>query len=189
MTFKMSETNQTVTVYNLRSDTNEFIGSGDAFIPAHTGLPANCTTIKPPVIKAGYVAVFDAEKQRWISREDHRGEVVFDTENGNALEITEPGAYPEGTTTLAPANAWQKWNGNIWVDDADAMRSAFISEAEAEKKRLLKQSNETISLLQDAVDLGIATSDEEARLLEWKKYRVFLNRVDVTKPEWPQIPR
>lgn len=57
MTFKMSETDQTVTVYNLRSDTNEFIGSGDAFIPAHTGLPANCTTIKPPVNKAGFVAI------------------------------------------------------------------------------------------------------------------------------------
>ena len=109
MTFKMSETDQTVTVYNLRSDTNEFIGLGDAFIPAHTGLPANCTTIKPPVIKAGFVAIFDSEKQKWVSREEHRGEVLFDTENGNELVITEPGAYPERTTTLAPANAWQKW--------------------------------------------------------------------------------
>ena len=79
------------------------------------------------------MAIFDVEKQRWISREDHRGEVVFDTENGNTLEITEPGAYPEGTTTLAPANAWQKWNGKAWVDDAEA-----------------------IATLQDAVDLDMA---------------------------------
>ena len=102
------------------------------------------------------MAIFDVEKQRWISREDHRGEVVFDTENGNTLEITEPGAYPEGTTTLAPANAWQKWNGKAWVDDAEAMWIALVSEADAEKKSLLKQANEAIATLQDAVDLDMA---------------------------------
>ncbi|HCB2186193.1 tail fiber assembly protein [Escherichia coli] len=191
MTFKMSETDQTVTVYNLRSDTNEFIGSGDAFIPAHTGLPANCTTIKPPAIKAGFVAIFDSEKQRWISREDHRGEVVFDTENGNELVITEPGAYPEGTTTLAPANAWQKWNGKAWVDDAEAMRIALVSEADAEKKRLLKQANDAIATLQDAVDLDMATEEEALLLTAWKKYRVLLNRIqpeDAPEIVWPEVP-
>ncbi len=54
MTFKMSEQAQTIKIFNLRSDTNEFIGAGDAYIPPHTGLPANCTDIAllifPPVI-------------------------------------------------------------------------------------------------------------------------------------------
>lgn len=173
------------------SDTNEFIGSGDAFIPAHTGLPANCTTIKPPAIKAGFVAIFDSEKQRWISREDHRGEVVFDTENGNELVITEPGAYPEGTTTSAPTNAWQKWNGKAWVDDAEAMRIALVSEADAEKKSLLKQANEAIATLQDAVDLDMATEEEALLLTAWKKYRVLLNRIqpeDAPEIVWPEVP-
>ncbi len=40
MTFKMSDTPQTIKIFNLRSDTNEFIGAGDAYIPPHTGLPA-----------------------------------------------------------------------------------------------------------------------------------------------------
>lgn len=40
MTFKMSEQVQTIKIFNLRSDTNEFIGAGDAYIPPHTGLPA-----------------------------------------------------------------------------------------------------------------------------------------------------
>ncbi|EJJ5392865.1 phage tail protein, partial [Salmonella enterica] len=30
MTFKMSDKAQTIKIYNLRSDTNEFIGAGDA---------------------------------------------------------------------------------------------------------------------------------------------------------------
>ncbi|CQB61347.1 Gifsy-2 prophage tail fiber assembly like-protein [Salmonella enterica subsp. enterica serovar Typhimurium str. DT104] len=38
MTFKMSEQAQTIKIFNLRSDTNEFIGAGDAYIPPHTGL-------------------------------------------------------------------------------------------------------------------------------------------------------
>lgn len=54
MTFKMSDTPQTIKIFNLRSDTNEFIGAGDAYIPPHTGLSANCTDIAllifPPVI-------------------------------------------------------------------------------------------------------------------------------------------
>lgn len=191
MTFKMSETDQTVTVYNLRSDTNEFIGSGDAFIPAHTGLPANCTTIKPPIIKVGFVSIFDEEKQKWISSEDHRGEVVFDTENGNELEITELGAHPVGTTTLAPPNAWQKWNGKAWEDDAEAMRTELISETEAEKKRLLKLANNAIATLQDAVDLDMATEEEALLLAAWKKYRVLLNRIqpeDAAEIVWPEVP-
>ncbi|MDJ3698387.1 phage tail protein, partial [Salmonella enterica] len=36
MTFKMSSKARTITIYNLRSDTNEFIGAGDAYIPPHT---------------------------------------------------------------------------------------------------------------------------------------------------------
>ncbi len=67
MIFKMSDIDQTVTVYKLHSETNEFIGSDNAFIPAHTGLPANCTTIKPPLTKDGFVAIFNTEKQKWIA--------------------------------------------------------------------------------------------------------------------------
>lgn len=47
MTFKMSDNAQTIKIYNLRSDTNEFIGAGDTYIPPHTGLPAICTDIAP----------------------------------------------------------------------------------------------------------------------------------------------
>ncbi|EJQ9407812.1 tail fiber assembly protein, partial [Salmonella enterica] len=29
---------------------------------------------------------------------------------------------------------------------------------------------------------------EKARLNAWKKYRVLVNRVDTSKPEWPEAP-
>lgn len=70
MTFKMSDTPQTIKIYNLRSDTNEFIGAGDAYIPPHTGLPANCTDIVPPGIPASHIAIFDAETETWSLKDD-----------------------------------------------------------------------------------------------------------------------
>ncbi|ENE68213.1 putative phage tail fiber assembly protein [Escherichia coli P0304777.12] len=50
MAFRMSEQPRTIKIYNLLAGTNEFIGEGDAYIPPHTGLPANSTDIAPPDI-------------------------------------------------------------------------------------------------------------------------------------------
>ena len=60
--------------------------------------------------------------------------------------------------------------------------------AEQEKINLLAVATSAIAPLQDAVDLDMATKVETALLLEWKKYRVLLNRVDTSKPEWPTPP-
>ncbi|EJB3412289.1 DUF4376 domain-containing protein [Salmonella enterica] len=117
MTFKMSDTPQTIKIFNLRSDTNEFIGAGDAYIPPHTGLPANCTNIAPPDIPASHIAVFDAETQTWSLHEDHRGEMVYDTTTGNPIYISEPGPLPENTTTQAPASPIDKFENGQWVAD------------------------------------------------------------------------
>ncbi|EDS6428695.1 tail fiber assembly protein [Salmonella enterica subsp. enterica] len=38
------------------------------------------------------------------------------------------------------------------------------------------------------MDPGIATDDEKAKLAEWKKYRVLVNRVDTSNPDWPEQP-
>ncbi|NYK86809.1 tail fiber assembly protein, partial [Salmonella enterica] len=35
---------------------------------------------------------------------------------------------------------------------------------------------------------GIATDDEKAQLDEWKKYRVLVNRVDTSNPDWSEKP-
>ncbi|ELW4723695.1 DUF4376 domain-containing protein [Salmonella enterica] len=122
MAFQMSDKAQTIKVYNLRSDTNEFIGAGDAYIPPHTGLPANCTDIAPPDIPASHTAVFDSEKQTWSLFEDHRGETVYDTTTGNPIYISEPGPLPENTTTQAPASPIDKFENGQWVVDLNTAR-------------------------------------------------------------------
>ncbi|EDA9779833.1 tail fiber assembly protein [Salmonella enterica] len=190
MTFKMSEQAQTIKIFNLRSDTNEFIGEGDAYIPPHTGLPANCTDIAPPDIPSSHIAVFDAETQTWSLQEDHRGETVYDTTTGNQMYISEPGPLPENATSVSPGGGYKKWDSKtqVWVNDEAAEAAARLREAEGTKNRLLQIASEKIAPLQDAVDLGIATDDEKAQLGEWKKYRVLVNRVDTSNPDWPEQP-
>lgn len=117
MAFQMSDKAQTIKVFNLRSDTNEFIGAGDAYIPPHTGLPADCTDIAPPDIPASHTAVFDTDKQTWSLFEDHRGKTVYDTTTGNQVYISEPGPLPENTTTQAPASPIDKFENGQWVAD------------------------------------------------------------------------
>ncbi|EAA5553381.1 tail fiber assembly protein [Salmonella enterica] len=186
MTFKMSEQAQTIKIFNLRSDTNEFIGAGDAYIPPHTGLPANCTDIAPPDIPSSYIAVFDSETQTWSLHEDHRGETVYDTTTGNQVYISELGPLPENVTSVSPDGEYQKWDGKAWVKDEAAEKAAQLRQAEETKSRLLQMASEKIAPLQDAVDLGLATDDEKAQLDEWKKYRVLVNRVDTLNPDWPE---
>lgn len=55
----------------------------------------------------------------------------------------------------------------------------------------MQSANNQIAPLQDAVDLDMATDVEKQTLADWKKYRVLLNRVDIsTAPniDWPPEP-
>ena len=191
MAFRMSEQARTIKIYNLLAGTNEFIGEGDAYIPPHTGLPANSTDIAPPDIPAGFVAVFNSDEASWHLVEDHRGKTVYDVASGDELFISELGPLPENVTWLSPEGEFQKWNGTAWVKDTEAEKMFRIREAEETKNNLMQVASEHIAPLQDAVDLEIATEEETSLLEAWKKYRVLLNRVDTsTAPdiEWPTNP-
>ncbi len=191
MDFRMSEQPQTIKIYNLLPGTNEFIGEGDAYIPPHTGLPANSTDIAPPVIPAGFVAVFNSDEASWHLVEDHRGKTVYDVDTGDALFISEPGSLPENVTWLSPEGEFQKWNGTAWVKDTEAEKLFRIRGAEETKNSLMQFASEQIAPLQDAVDLEIATEEEVSSLAAWKKYRVLLSRVDTSTAldiDWPASP-
>ncbi|WP_320735090.1 tail fiber assembly protein [Enterobacter ludwigii] len=64
-------------------------------------------------------------------------------------------------------------------------------QAKAQQSALMNAAGDAIAPLQDAVDLDEATEEELLLLKEWKKYRVSLNRLDLsTAPdiEWPEKP-
>lgn len=191
MTFKMSAEAQTIRVFNLLDGTNEFIGESDAYIPPHTGLPANSTDIAPPEIPAGFAAIFDTTINSWGLIEDHRGKTVYYTETGDAKTISKLGALPENVTCIPPDGEYKKWDGNKWVTDDSAKYQAQISYANSKKNELLKHASGEIAILQDAVDLGIATDEEMILLNEWRKYRVLVNRLnddDIIQMKIPETP-
>lgn len=191
MTFRMSAEAQTIRVFNYFDGTNEFIGESDAYIPPHTGLPANSTDIAPSDIPAGFAAVFNADEMKWELIEDHRGKTVYETKTGAAIYISELGALPPDVTAISPDGDYQKWNGNAWVNDENAEHDALVRAAESLKREQIAYASKIIATLQDAVDLDIATEDEKINLTRWKKYRVLVNRIqpeNTTDIDWPEQP-
>lgn len=83
-------------------------------------------------------------------------------------------------------------NGSLFLSDPPApSQEDLTATAEEQRNALMTRATEKIAPLQDAVDLDDATDAEKARLIGWKKYRVLLNRVDVTKApdiNWPDSP-
>lgn len=90
--------------------------------------------------------------------------------------------------------AGEKALGGAFLFDGGEIVAApvdYAAEAQRQKMALMSQANNVIATLQDAVDLGIATENEAISLIEWKKYRVLLNRVDASNApdiEWPVVP-
>ncbi|WP_340611381.1 tail fiber assembly protein [Xenorhabdus bharatensis] len=78
-----------------------------------------------------------------------------------------------------------------WGDIPPPTQAELQQEAESKKRYLINTAKERIDIWQDAVDLDMATKEEKAALLKWKKYRVLLNRVDCSAaPDivWPEQP-
>ncbi len=194
MTFEMSEVSRTVKVFNLRADTNEFIGGGDAYIPSHTGLPAHCTDIAPPEIPVGSVAVFNSGNKTWNVVEDHREQTIYSTETGEGIFIYELGPLPDNTTTLAPENNYQEWDGTAWVTNVNAM---FADKAKAKCQQLIAEAEKMMSDWLVDLQLGVITDDDKSSLIKWRTYSKALNVMDLSAVadeesfnavEWPDVP-
>lgn len=76
----------------------------------------------------------------------------------------------------------------VLADPAPPSPELLVIMAEQKKVALRAAADVEISWRQDAVDAGIASDDESAALIEWRKYRVMLMRVETNKPVWPAPP-
>lgn len=170
----------------LTSPDGEYLGFIDEFIPATAGLPAGAYIDEPPADEAGKAIIRVGDK--WELVDDHRGEIVYSTENGQPVEVKALGDYPDNTTPLAPATAFDKWNGSAWVTDEAQLKAGEIAETEARRAQLRAQADSEIAWRQYAVDRGKATNEETAALIEWQDYRLDLMRVNPEKPYWPPLP-
>lgn len=188
MTFEMSDQAQTIKIFNLRADTNEFIGAGDAYIPPHTGLPANCTIVLPPAIPSGHVAIFDDKEQTWTIKEDHRDETVYSTMTGEAIFISDIGELPENTVSIAPSGQYEKWDGQAWVKDEEAENNAKQADAALKQRQLISDAREVIGEWQTELLLGSITDENKDNLQKWLDYIQAVKDVDLRLPVWPEQP-
>lgn len=194
MTLQFDETGHAsiggaVRCYYFEEITGEYTGYSDEYINVGVSLPACAYIDEPPAYEAGKAIIRVGDK--WELIDDHRGETVYSTENGQPVEVKALGDYPENTTPLAPGTPQDKWNDYSWVTDETKLKAANIADAEFRKAQLRAQADSEITWRLDAVDAGIATEQEETELASWKKYRVLLMRIDTSKAtgiEWPEPP-
>lgn len=166
----------------------EYAGFSDEFIHIGVSLPGYSTAIVPGAEIAGYVRVFTGES--WEQREDHRGTLAYSIADGTPSIVDYIGDIKTGFVTDKPTTPYDVWGDGGWVTDNQKMKAAQVAEAQQKKTNLLSIAVSQISILQDAVDLDMATDEEAAALIAWKKYRVLLNRIDTAAPviEWPTPP-
>lgn len=76
-------------------------------------------------------------------------------------------------------------------EEQAAIDASTILANTSSKDALMNEASQRISVLQDAVDLDMATKEESTALPLWKKYRVLLSRVTANTSNeinWPSKP-
>ena len=176
-------------VYNVNSQTGEYVGATYQFLPVGVGLPAHSYLDKPKSVDDDRAIV--RQEDRWTYPTDYRGKTIYSIETGAESTVKNIGDIPAGFTLLKPNSEFDSWNGKKWVLDETKQHLHNVDVATTQKKQLLSEASTQIEYLQDAIDTEIATDDEKSLFSAWKKYRALLNRVDVnTAPEidWPAKP-
>lgn len=181
-----------IIVYNYDSETKEYISASTEYLAVGVGIPAYSCLDAPGIHKAGYAICRSLDLNSWEYVPDHRGEIVYNTETGDAKEITAPGDYPENTTTIAPLTPYDKWDGEKWVTDTEAQHSAAVEAAEAQRQSLINAAMASISLIQLKLQAGRKlTQAETTRLNAVLDYIDAVTVTDTsTAPDviWPELP-
>jgi len=133
---------------------------------------------------AGYALVKDGKVINlivWDGVEMDFGEGVAAVEIKDSDNVSIGFNYTEGKFIAPP----------LTDEQVEKQRQEKIVANQMKKNQLMSQATQQIAILQDAVDLEMATEQEATDLPLWKKYRVLLSRVDTSNaPDvtWPEQP-
>ncbi|WP_387468428.1 tail fiber assembly protein [Photorhabdus sp. RM323S] len=168
-----------------------FTGSADANPGSES--PVNALRIEPE-FKAGF---WPCEKSgQWELIENKKGITIYCIENGESQENQDV-IIPDGFTEQSKPSKYHKWNGKWVISEGDKekwkkdIQQELVNDAEDKKQQLMSDAIQKIVPLQYAVETEMASEAEKTLLLDWKKYVVLLNRVDVLQvPDigWPEKP-
>ncbi|NMP27217.1 tail fiber assembly protein [Rahnella sp. SAP-1] len=180
-----------ITVFSFDGSTREYLSSSVEYLATGVGVPANACIDKPLENKAAYAVCRTADFSQWEYVPDHRGERIYNTENGMTAIVMMLGDYPIQSTCVPPVTQYDAWNGKAWVTDINAQNAANIEAADVKKQLLLTTAQNTISEWQSELLLGVISDNDKALLTAWLAYIKVLKTVDASKaPDivWPEIP-
>jgi hypothetical protein len=186
--------NKAPQIYNYHGVTLEYLGESVADAdPLDVGawlIPGNACLDAPPAAEHGHVV--RRADAGWEIVEDNRG-AIYSTENGSASVLSELGPIPDGYTSKQPPSPIHAWSGNTWRLSKELENAALTQEANVTRSKLLTEASVRMGPLQDAVDIGEASDAEKDMLVAWKRYRIYLNRIELQEgfPKtivWPQSP-
>ncbi|MCA6969316.1 tail fiber assembly protein [Pectobacterium carotovorum] len=179
-----------ITVYHVNSETREYLSASYEYVMQGVGLPADSYADEPQLPPVGQALRRSADGKAWEQVPDHRGQTVYSTETRQAQTVMQFGELPENMTFLAPATEFDQWNGATWVTSLEEQQLATTKSLQQELAARRTTANTRIAELNYAVDLAIATDEEQERLTQWKIYLVTLNRIDLTAASvvWPVAP-
>ena len=178
-----------VVVYNVDAK-GEFLQATYQYLPIGVGLPANAYLEAPQSVKDSQAIIHDG--QQWTYPKDLRGTKIYSIDTGGETILQEVGDIPDGFTELKPTSEFDSWDGKKWQFDKNKQHQYEVNQASIKKNQLLSEAASQLSYLQDAVDSQIASEQETQLLVEWKKYRVLVNRIDIELApniEWPNQPK
>jgi len=190
----LAEGVQAPCICNIRASTREFMGAGVAdYSPLEPGvwlIPANAFQCEPPTVEEGYAAIRSADGTEWLPVIDHRGKTIYSTATGEPTKCESLGELTADWTLTAPKTEFDEWDNGEWVPDQAALDGARLAQAAKKKSLLTQLSTTSITTLQYAADLDMATDEETATLKAWKVFQVYLSRVpaDPTAAQWPVSP-
>lgn len=127
----------------------------------------------------------------WELVDDFRGLTAFIIETKQPVTIDFIGSLPEKLTLLQPSGEFDKWNGESWVTDEQAIKEAQINSAKEQKADLSQEAESRIVQLERKIKLEMANEAEVGLLKSWEIYTVKLDDVNpelAPDIEWPQKP-
>lgn len=170
--------------------TNEYNGPIDVWVSVGTSLPACAFLDPPPESEPGKAIVRHGDN--WMLVADYRGQTAYDKQTRAVSVISEPGEVPTDLTLIAPSSSFDLWDEelSIWVKDIEAETAWQVQQDSAQRFARMDEANQQITILADAVELGMATPEEQAAYTAWRQYRVQLSRLDLATPpiQWPPKP-
>ncbi len=169
--------------------THEYQGEIEVWVSAGTGLPACAFLDSPPASEPGKAIIRHGDTWQLVA--DYRGQTAYDKQTRAASVVSEPGEVPATQTLIAPSSSFDLWDEelSIWVKDIEAETAWQVQQDSAQRFARMDEANQQITILADAVELGMATPEEQAAYTAWRQYRVQLSRLDLTQSPVPWPPK